>query len=128
NLDNYIIKNNLDKYLVTLINIVKTNDQKYRTDETKQIVQKKLDSLNQMVIDSLFSKHRQYIGRTFVGEKFQNVMWQVIQHSNLNYMEKYLPVIKKAVEKQEINQGSLKYLLDRIASKKTGTQYFGSQV
>lgn len=67
-------------------------------------------------------------GRTLVGEKFQNVMWQVIQHSDLRYMEKYLPEIQKAVDRQEIKQGSLKYLLDRIASEKAGVQYFGSQV
>ena len=128
NLDNYIEANNLDKSLITLINTVETNDQKYRTDDTKQIEQKKLDSLNQNIIDSLFTKYKQYIGRTLVGEKFQNVMWQVIQHSNLSYMEKYLPVIQKAVDIHEIKQGSLKYLLDRIASEKTGVQYFGSQV
>lgn len=128
NLDNYIETNNLDKSLVVLINTIGINDQKYRTDDTKQKEQRKLDSLNQNSIDSLYIKYKQYLGKTLVGEKFQNVMWQVIQHSNLSYMEKYLPVIQKAVDKQEIKQGSLKYLLDRIASEKTGVQYFGSQV
>lgn len=127
-LDKYIETNNLDKSLTILISQTENNDQKYRVDNTKQIQQKELDLLNQNVIDSLFSKYKQYIGKTLVGEKFQNVMWQVIQHSNLNYMEKYLPVIKKAVDKEEIKQGSLKYLLDRIVSEKTGVQYFGSQV
>lgn len=128
NMDNYIESNNLDKSLVMLINTIGINDQKYRTDNTRQKEQRKLDSLNQNSIDSLYMKHRQYLGKTLVGEKFQNVMWQVIQHSNLSYMEKYLPVIQEAVDKQEIQQGSLKYLLDRIASEKTGVQYFGSQV
>ena len=128
NMDNYIESNNLDKSLVTLINTIGINDQKYRTDNTRQKEQRKLDSLNQNSIDSLYMKHKQYLGKTLVGEKFQNVMWQVIQHSNLSYMEKYLPVIQEAVDKQEIQQGSLKYLLDRIASEKTGVQYFGSQV
>ena len=127
-LENYIEANNLDKSLITIINTIGINDQKYRTVETKQIEQKKLDLSNQNIIDSLFSEYKQYIGKTLVGEKFQNVMWQVIQHSNLIYMEKYLPVIQKAVDKKEIKQGSLKYLLDRIASEKTGVQYFGSQV
>lgn len=128
NMNNYIESNNLDKSLVTLINTIGTNDQKYRTDNARQKEQRELDSLNQNSIDSLYMKHRQYLGKTLVGEKFQNVMWQVIQHSNLSYMEKYLPVIQEAVDKQEIQQGSLKYLLDRIASEKTGVQYFGSQV
>lgn len=128
NLDNYIETNNLNKSLVAVINTIGINDQKYRTDDTKQKEQRKLDLLNQNSIDSLYIKYKQYLGKTLVGEKFQNVMWQVIQHSNLSYMEKYLPVIQKAVDKQEIKQGSLKYLLDRIASEKTGVQYFGSQV
>lgn len=128
NLDNYIEVNNLDKSLVALINTIGINDQKYRTDDTKQKEQRKLDSLNQNSIDSLYIKYKQYLGKTLVGIKFQNVMWQVIQHSTLSYMEKYLSVIQKAVDKEEIKQGSLKYLLDRIASEKTGVQYFGSQL
>ena len=127
NLDNYIEANYLDKSLVTLINNVEISDQKYRNEDTKRKEQKELDSLNQNIIDSLFIEHKQYIGKTLVGEKFQNVMWQVIQHSNVSYMEKYLPVILKAVNNKEIKQGSLKYLLDRIATEKTGVQYFGSQ-
>lgn len=59
NLDNYIEANNLDKSLITLINTIGINDQKYRTDDTKQKEQRKLDSLNQNSIDSLFTKYRQ---------------------------------------------------------------------
>lgn len=128
NLYNYIETNSLDKSLVVLINTIGINDQKHRTDDTRQKEQRKLDSLNQKSIDSLYIKYKQYLGKTLVGENFQYVMWQVIQHSNLIYMEKYLPVIQKAVDMQEIRQGNLKYLLDRIAAEKTGVQYFGSQV
>lgn len=126
-LKNYITTNNLDESLVILINQVENNDQVFRTDETKQSQQKILDFANQKIIDSLFLMHKKYIGKTFVGEKFENVMWQVIQHSDIVFMEKYLPIIQKAVDTKEIKQGTLKYLIDRISSERLGVQYFGSQ-
>ena len=54
-------------------------------------------------------------------------MWQVIQHSNLEYMERYLPIVISAVEKDELGQGALKYLIARIYAEKYNYQIFGSQ-
>jgi hypothetical protein len=79
------------------------------------------------MIDALYKKYETYIGRSLVGKKFENVMWAVIQHSNIDMMERYLPVIKKAVTDKEIEVGPLKMLIDRFYGLKYGYQIFGSQ-
>lgn len=124
NIQEYADKNGLDKSLVAVINQVGIADQKDRYNDE---VQNKLDRINQQKVDSLYTKYQTYIGKTLVGSQFNSVMWQVIQHSNLTYMEKYLPVVVSAVEKEELGQDALKYLIDRIYSEKYNYQIFGSQ-
>lgn len=124
NIQEYADKNGLDKSLIAVINQIGIADQKDRYNDE---VQNKLDLINQQKIDSLYNKYQTYIGRTLVGNQFNSVMWQVIQHSNLTYMEKYLPVVVTAVENEELGQEALKYLIDRIYSEKYNYQIFGSQ-
>ena len=54
-------------------------------------------------------------------------MWAVIQHSNVNTMEKYLPIVHKAVTEYETNATLLKMLTYRLFGLKYGYQVFGSQ-
>lgn len=121
--------NKLDLALVKKINQVHIDDQKYRnkTSQEFQIKQQKLDNQNQKIIDSLYNMHKTYIGRSFVGEKFKSVMWAVIQHSNPEMMEEYLPDVHKAVINDELETGALKMLIDRTYWLKYGYQIFGSQ-
>ncbi len=128
-IDNYIAKNNLNEHLVKLINKIDVDDQKYRSSneqvyKTKQPI---LDKQNQKLIDSLYHIHKQYIGKSLVGEKFKFVMWLVIQHSDPEMMEKYLPIVHQAVEKNELDKTILKMLIDRFYGLKYGYQIFGSQ-
>lgn len=125
-LSKYVKENLLDLGLVSLIKKIGEDDQKYR-DLNKIERQHQLDSRNQILIDSLFKKHKTYIGKTLVGEKYNVVMWAVIQHSNLEMMERYLPVVQKAVEEKEIHQTPFKMLIDRIYWFREGYQIFGSQ-
>lgn len=122
--EKYAQTNALDVNLLKLISQIGIDDQRDRENE---IFQNRLDIINQRKIDSLFRVHRSYIGKTLVGDQFKNVMWQVVQHSNIDYMEKYLPVIDSAVKKVELGEGALKYLIDRIYSIKRNQQIFGSQ-
>lgn len=126
----YSKSNNLNFSLIEKIHNVNINDQKYRSyDETKKTSnsQQVLDKKNQAIIDSLYKTNKTYIGRSLVGKKFENVMWAVVQHSNVEMMEKYLPIIKKAVLDKEIEVAPLKMLLDRFYGLKYGFQIFGSQ-
>ncbi|MDF2934517.1 MAG: hypothetical protein K0R36_3848 [Chryseobacterium sp.] len=126
----YSKSNNLNFSLTEKIYNVGVNDQKYRSyDEAKEMSnsQQVLDKKNQAIIDSLYKTNKTYIGKSLVGKKFENVMWAVVQHSNVEMMEKYLPIIKKAVFDKEIEVGPLKMLLDRFYGLKYGYQIFGSQ-
>jgi hypothetical protein len=90
--------------------------------------QRTVGTQNQESIDSLYNVYNTYLGKSLVGEKYKNTMWQVIQHSNLNMMEKYLPLVQKAINDEEIDVIPFKMLIDRIYSIKYGYQIFGSQM
>ena len=127
-LESYAKKNGLDLKLVNEIYKIQLADIKYRFDKPMDwSKQKPLDEQNQKRIDSLFSNYNAYIGKSLVGEKFESTMWAVIQHSNTEMMEKYLPIIQKAVQEKELDVTPLKMLIDRYYGPKYGYQVFGSQ-
>jgi len=117
--------------LVKLMDDILKQDQQFRStglpNEDSATKQKKFDIKNQESIDSLFKVHRTYVGKSMVGEKYQSVMWIVIQHSDLGRMEKYLPIISKATLSKELPEVNLKMLIDRIYAIKYKYQIFGSQ-
>lgn len=124
-LDEYVRRNKLDKTLVENIYQIDQDDQ---VDRYNASVQAPLDAVNQEKIEKLFARYNCYIGKSLVGEKFDHVMWMVIQHSNLEMMERYLPVIHEAVKEKELHETSLKMLIDRVYTAKFNYQIFGSQV
>lgn len=130
NIFEYCKTNNLDLALVKQINQINTDDQRYRNKSSKElkIKQQKLDKENQEVINSLYNKYKKYIGKSLVGRKFESVMWAVIQHSNVEMMAKYLPIIQNAVKEKELDVAPLKMLIDRFYGLKYGYQIFGSQI
>jgi len=128
NIKEYCNERNLDVNLVNLINKILVNDQKFRIEKPVDMSkQNPLDIRNQQLIDSLFGKYNTYIGKSLVGEKFNDVMFLVIQHSNLKTMENYLPITQKAVKEKELGVVELKMLIDRYYGLTYGYQIFGSQ-
>lgn len=127
----YCLNNKYDYDLVMLLSLIRVNDQKYRDGIKKYKENLKeqtfLDKENQKKIDSLFKKYENYIGNSLVGKDFNFVMWAVVQHSNIDMMKKYLPIIHQAVKDKELPKGPLKLLIDRIYSIEHGYQIFGSQ-
>lgn len=118
-----------DLELQNLIKSINENDQRYRKSSTLDLKkQKLLDEDNLKIIDSLCDQYGGYIGKSLVGEKYAHVMWSVIQHSNLESMEKYLPEVSEAVNKKDLKEGALKMLVDRVFSLKYNYQIFGSQM
>lgn len=122
----YVLQNNLDLNLVKLIDEIKIDDQKFRSPYIHG-KQKTLDDQNFKLIDSLFDVHKQYVGKSLVGDKYDFVMWMVIQHSNIESMKKYLPIIQNAVKKGELHCTPFKMLIDRVYTIENGYQIFGSQ-
>lgn len=128
NLEEYANQNGLKLELVTIMHGIQLADIKFRfnskMDASKQTI---LDNQNQAKIDSLYSVFDTYIGKSLVGDKFQNTMWAVVQHSNVEMMEKYLPVIQEAVKNGELKVVPLKMLIDRYYGLKYGYQIYGTQ-
>lgn len=118
--------NKLNIDLVKLFDKISKKDKLYR-DGKNWDKQHLLDSQNQTSIDSIYNIKGKYIGKSLVGSEYEHIMWLVIQHSNINMMNKYLPVINKAVIDGELKNGPLQMLIDRIYTIETGTQIFGSQ-
>lgn len=128
NLADYAKANNLNPDLVKQIIEINENDQMYRLDkDVDWSKQTPLDLKNQQLIEELFKKYKTYIGAKLVGKKYESIMWSVIQHSNLKMMEKYLPIVHKAVKANELDSTPLKMLIDRIYWLKFNYQIFGSQ-
>jgi hypothetical protein len=125
----YAKDNQLDEKLVSLFSLMQVNDQKFRsTTPFDAVKQNPFDLKNQHLVDSLYAVYKTYIGKSYVGKEYESVMWVVIQHSNIQMMEKYLPDVSKAVQEKELQVVPLKMLIDRIYSIKYHYQIFGSQV
>lgn len=128
NIEQYAKEGSFDLDLIKLLEEVKRNDLKYRSETNIDWDrQNLLDQKNQAIIDSIFEIHGEYIGRKYVGENWESIMFLVIQHSELDYMEKYLSIVQKAVSDNQVDAGVLKYLLDRISTRRNNYQYFGTQ-
>lgn len=125
----YASKNGFDLELVKLIHQISEDDQKFRKvrGEVDWSKQTPLDKKNMHLIDSLYNIKHTYIGRSLVGKKLESAMWAIIQHSTIETMEKYLPIMHEAVKKGELSEGTLKLTIDRIYCSKYNYQPFGSQ-
>ena len=127
--ETYAAEHQLDLSLVRLFHQISEDDQRYRkiSGDVDWSKQTPLDEKNLRLIDSLYNNQHTYFGKTLVGEKLSNTMWLVIQHSNIEKMEKYLPIIHQAVTEKELGATPLKMLIDRIYCARSGHQPFGSQ-
>jgi len=85
------------------------------------------DSINfsriSKIIDSMG-----YPGKSLVGDTAYLAPFYVIQHSNLEAQEHYLPTIKKAAEQNEIEWKYVAMLIDRIKVYKNEKQIYGTQL
>lgn len=115
--------------LVQLIYQISEDDQKFRKvrGEVDWSKQTPLDKKNMQLIDSLYNIKHTYIGKSLVGQKLESTMWSIIQHSDIETMEKYLPIMHDAVKKGELSEGTIKLTIDRIYCAKYNYQPYGSQ-
>ena len=118
-----------DPALHLLLARIEADDQRYRSEPLLPDWaerQRPLDEQNLRRIDSLFAVHGTYLGQSLVGDQ-ATTMWAVIQHSNPEAMQRYAPVLHRAVRESELPIGPYRMLVDRIYSLTEGYQIFGSQ-
>ncbi|GAA4271255.1 BT_3928 family protein [Aquimarina gracilis] len=111
--------------LKTQLDSIMKLDQEGRNDgNISWDVQKQIDSTNTLFIEKVFEKHG-YPGKSLVGEETSIAAWLVIQHSNK--IGKYLPIIKEAGEKGELDRSSVAMMEDRHLMQQGLEQIYGTQ-
>ncbi|MCD6063798.1 MAG: hypothetical protein K0R82_1709 [Flavipsychrobacter sp.] len=133
---------NLNKPLVTILDTVLQEDQKYRTQlnevETKYgreskeakalwktIMEK--DSINLIKVTAILDKYG-WVGYDVVGGEGSQALFLVIQHADIATQQKYLPMMREAVKNKKASSSSLALLEDRVALRTGRRQVYGSQI
>ncbi len=136
------VEKNFDKPLVAILDTIYQDDQKYRqqieeiekkygrnSEEMKahwQVIQN-IDSINLTKVMEILEK-RGWLGADVIGNSGNNTLFLVIQHADLATQEKYLPLMRDAVEKKNASPNDLALLEDRVALRKGKKQIYGSQI
>lgn len=87
----------------------------------------KTDSSNLVIVEQILEKHG-WLSSEEIGHTANSTLFLVIQHSNQETQEKYLPMMRKAVKDGKANSRSLALLEDRIGLGKGDLQVYGSQI
>jgi hypothetical protein len=132
----------LDKPLVATLDTIYQEDQTYRrrigdieekygrdSEEMKahwKLINEK-DSINLIKIKKILDE-RGWLGPKIIGNQGNSTLFLVIQHSDRETQEKYLPMMREAVQKGNARASSLALLEDRVALRKGDKQIYGSQV
>ena len=87
----------------------------------------KKDSINQIKIQKILDE-RGWLGQDIIGGQGNSTLFLVIQHSPIEIQEKYLPMMREAVKKNNAQPSSLALLEDRVALRTGKRQIYGSQI
>lgn len=133
---------NLNKPLVDILDSIFVDDQKYRLqidgiekeygsqskelkDHWKFIEGK--DSINLLKVKSILDKYG-WLGEDEIGNHGNTTLFLVIQHSDINTQDKYLPMLREAVKNGKAQASHLALLEDRVAFRHGKRQIYGSQI
>lgn len=124
-----------------LLSILK-DDQQVRTEylaaqkdfgrESKQVdslakIARYKDSINLLKVAEILDEHG-WVGADKVGPEANQTLFLVIQHADLKTQQKYLPMMKEAVETGNASSSTLALLEDRVALREGKRQIYGSQI
>lgn len=104
-------------------NSSKTNKQ---VDSIGKVMQYK-DSVNLLKVMKILDE-KGWVGKDVVGSQANQTLFLVIQHADLKYQQKYLPMMREAAKKGNAKPSALAYLEDRVALREGNKQIYGSQI
>lgn len=114
----------------TLENIYK-DDQKYRQVNANMEIDPKemalLDELNLIKVKAILDKNG-WPDSLLISDPEHISLFLVIQHSDIQTQNKYLPVFKEAMSRGKLNPKHVAMLEDRIAVNEGKLQIYGSQI
>lgn len=86
-----------------------------------------IDATNLRFIDSVI-KTRGYPGKSLLGAEKAYIPWLIIHHADSAVLAGYMPVLKAAADKGELQFGNYAYSLDRMLVYQGKEQRYGSQI
>ena len=89
--------------------------------------QNELDSKNRQRLDEIVKEYG-WPKRSVFGEEASGVAFLIVQHAELDYQKKYLPLIKEAANQKEARQSDPALLEDRILTREGKKQIYGTQL
>jgi len=101
------------------------NPDKKKMDSIGKIMGRK-DSINLIKVMKILDE-RGWLGKNVVGSQGNKTLFLVIQHADLEYQQKYLPMMREAAKNGNADPGNLAYLEDRVALREGKKQIYGSQ-
>ena len=84
------------------------------------------DSLNLIKVEKIINKFG-YPGKDLVGKPLNKAVWYVIQHSKLETIERYFPLIEKAGLENQIYKTEVAMMNDRMLMYQGKEQIYGTQ-
>jgi len=129
------------KEVARLLDSISVEDQKHRyeidpisekfgwdSDEMKNLwkIMNKTDSSNLVIVEQILDTHG-WLSSEEIGTD-NSTLFFVIQHSNQETQEKYLPMMRKAVKEGKAYSSRLALLEDRIVIGKGELQVYGTQM
>lgn len=99
---------------------------KAKADSVYKIILR-TDSLNIKKVTNILDR-RGWVGRDLVGPQASGAIYMVMQRADLRTQLKYLPLLKEAVERKDVEAVYLAFFEDRIAINEGREQIYGSQI
>jgi hypothetical protein len=84
------------------------------------------DSIDLVIVSHILDTYG-WIGTDSIGPSGSTTLWAVIQHSDLDVQQKYLPMMRTAVQQGRAHASELAYLEDRVALQEGRKQSYGTQ-
>jgi uncharacterized protein DUF6624 len=115
--------------MMELMDRVAGSDSEKLAKKWKQAVdrQNELDGKNRQRLDEIVKEHG-WPKRSVFGDEASGVAFLIVQHAELDYQKKYLPLIKEAVAQKEARRSDLAMLEDRILTREGKKQVYGTQL
>jgi len=115
--------------IMDLMDRLARSDSEKVAKKWKQAVEQQnaLDDRNRQRLDEIVKQYG-WPKRSVFGEEASGVAFSVVQHAELDYQKKHLPLIKEAVAQKEARQSDLAMLEDRMLTREGKKQIYGTQV
>lgn len=109
--------------------IVLGDPESFQTEEAQNALEEMaaVDERNQLRLDEIVSQ-RGWPGAGLVGREAASAAMLIIEHSGVETKERYLPLLRQAIEDGLEEPSRLAQLEDEVSVAKTGYQIYGTEI